>query len=228
MSLCRNSSGEIFKGLNMLDILEIESGNGFQLYGGRQDWAAFRAGVVFASAAASKPVAGLEIFSGLKIEAAGTFAGIVSTDRYRLAWAELSGQAVEDLQAGTVDNSGIIPARDLLAGVKPSKISGGFRLVVDNAAGSWSLSVNDSTISGRLIVGEFPKWRQLVPDISADSAGGFALAPELLAGFMSGISKAFGSKVPAVSMKQAAPLKPVMLSGFSNSARGLIMPVRVI
>jgi hypothetical protein len=213
----------------MLSVREIESGDGFQLYGTQEDWAAFRAGVIFSSAAASKPVAGLEIFSGLRIEAAGIHAGIVSTDRYRLAWAELSGLDVEGLQAAAVDHAGIIPARDLLAGVKSSKISGPFSLVIDNAAGVWSLSVNDSTISGRTISGKFPEWRGLVPELAGDSAGGFALSPDLLAGFMSGIAKAFNSKdSKPVTLSQAADLKPVLLSGFSNSARGLIMPVRTV
>lgn len=212
----------------MLSVREIESGDGFQLYGTREDWAAFRAAVIFASAAAGKPQAGLEMFSGLRIEAAGIHAGIVATDRYRLAWAEMSGLDVEGLQAAAVDHAGTIAARDLLAGVKPSKVSGPFSLVIDNAAGVWSLSVNDSTISGRTISGEFPKWRGLVPELAGDSAGGFALSPELLAGFMSGISKAFTTKAPPVTMRQAAQFKPVVLSGFSNSARGLIMPVRTV
>ena len=213
----------------MLSVREIASGDGFELYGLSEDWAAFRTGVIFASAAASKPVAGLEIFSGLKIEAAGIHAGIVSTDRYRLAWAELSGLDVEGLQAAAVDHFGIIPARDLLAGVKPSKVAGPFRLVIDNAVGVWSLSVDDSTISGRTVSGEFPKWRGLVPEIGDTSAGGFSLSPDLLAGFMSGISKAFGSKdSKPVKLSQAAELKPVLLSGFSNSARGVIMPVRTV
>jgi hypothetical protein len=213
----------------MLSVREIASGDGFELYGVPTDWAAFRAAVIFASAAADSKAEkeGRPVFGGLRIEAAGIHAGIISTDRYRLAWAELSGLAVEDLQAAAVDHAGTIPARDLLAAVKPSKVVGPFRLVIDNAAGVWSLSVNDSTISGRTIIGDFPKWRQLLTDIPTDSAGGFSLSPDLLAGFMSGISKAF--KVSGgVKLTQAAQNRAVMLSGFSNSARGLIMPIRTV
>lgn len=213
----------------MLSVREIASGDGFELYGVPGDWAAFRAAVIFASAVTDSKAdkEGRPMFGGVRIEAAGIHAGIVATDRYRLAWAEMSGLDVEGLQAAAVDHAGTIPARDLLAGVKPSKVSGPFSLVIDNAAGVWSLAVNDSTVSGRIILGEYPKWRPLIPEAVEDSAGGFSLAPDLLAGFMSGISKAF--KVSGgVKLTQAAQNRAVMLSGFSDSARGLIAPIRTV
>jgi hypothetical protein len=215
----------------MLSVREIASGDGFELYGLSADWAAFRAAVIFAGAAVDTKAEkeGRPIFGGLHFEAVGVHCGVIASDRYRLAWAELNGYDVENLTAlsehKAVDHAGTIPARELLAAVKPSKVVGPFRLVIDNAAGVWSLAVNDSTVSGRTILGDFPKWRQLVPEMSDDSAGGFSLSPDLLAGFMSGISKAF--KVSGgVKLSQAAPNRAVMLSGFSDSARGLIMPIR--
>lgn len=217
----------------MLSVREIASGDGFELYGLPTDWAAFRAAVIFAGAAVDTKagnVGPLAFTGGLRFEAVGVNCGVIASDRFRLAYAELNGHDVEQLTAlkdhKKVDHAGTIPARELLAAVKPSKVVGPFRLVIDNAAGVWSLVVNDSTVSGRTILGDFPKWRQLIPEIPTDSAGGFSLSPDLLAGFMSGISKAF--KVSGgVKLSQAAPLKPVILSGFSDSARGLIMPIRV-
>jgi hypothetical protein len=215
----------------MLSVREIASGDGFELYGLGADWLPFRSAVIFASAAAdTKPGQGpLAVFSGLRFEAVGVNCGVIASDRFRLAWAELNGHDVEQLTAlsdhKAVDHAGTIPARELLAAVKPSKVVGPFRLVIDNAAGVWSLSVNDSTISGRTIIGDFPKWRQLLTDIPTDSAGGFSLSPDLLAGFMSGISKAFKSS-NGVKLSQAGQNKAVILSGFSDSARGLIMPIR--
>lgn len=217
----------------MLSVREIASGDGFELYGVPGDWAAFRAAVIFAGAAVDMKAdkEGRPIFGGLRFEAVGVHCGVIATDRYRLAWAELNGHAVENLtgptNGATVDHAGTIPARELLAAVKPSKVVGPFRLVIDNAAGVWSLAVNDSTVSGRTILGDFPKWRPLIPEAVEDSAGGFSLAPDLLAGFMSGISKAF--KVSGgVKLTQAAQNRAVMLSGFSDSARGLIMPIRTV
>lgn len=212
----------------MLSVREITSGDGFELYGVPKDWAAFRAAVIFAGAAVDTKAArnGWPVMGGLCFEAAGVRCGVVATDKIRLAWADLNGHEVEEFQGAGVDRVGIVPARELLVAVKPSRVVGPFRLVIDNAAGVWSLNTNDSTVSGRTISGNFPKWRQLVPEIPADSAGGFSLNPVLLSGFMSGISKAFGFE--PVKLSQAAKHKPVMLSGFSKSARGLIMPIRVI
>lgn len=216
----------------MLSVREIESGDGFELYGLSADWLPFRAAVIFAGAAVDTKagnVGPLAFTGGLRFEAVGVHCGVIASDRFRLAWAELNGYDIENLTAlndhKKVDHAGTIPARELLAAVKPSKVVGPFRLVIDNAAGVWSLAVNDSTVSGRTILGDFPKWRPLVPEMSDDSAGGFSLSPDLLAGFMSGISKAF--KVSGgVKLSQAAPNRAVMLSGFSDSARGLIMPIR--
>ena len=233
MSLSRQQCRRNIKGLNMLSVREIASGDGFELYGVPTDWAAFRAAVIFAGAAVDTKAdkAGLPIFGGLHFEAVGVNCGVIASDRFRLAYAELNGFDVENLTAlsnhKAVDHAGTIPARELLAGVKPSKVVGPFSLVIDNAAGVWSLAANDSTISGRTILGDFPKWRQLLTDIPTDSAGGFSLSPDLLAGFMSGISKAFKSS-NGVKLSQAGQNKAVILSGFSDSARGLIMPIRTV
>jgi hypothetical protein len=219
----------------MLSVREIASGDGFELYGVPSDWAAFRAGVIFAGAAADTKAGqnsgGLAFTGGLRFEAVGINCGVIATDRYRLAWAELNGHDVEQLTELSnhhkVDHAGTIPVRELLAAIKPAKVVGPFRLVIDNAAGVWSLAANDSTVSGRTLLGDFPKWRPLIPEISDTSAGGFSLSPDLLAGFMSGISKAF--KVSGgVKLSQAAENRAVMLSGFSDSARGLIMPIRTV
>ena len=215
----------------MLSIREIESGDGFELYGLPEDWADFRAAVTFASAVTDSKAdkEGRPVFGGVRIEAAGVWAGIIATDRYRLAWAELSGLPVDQLIGATVDHAATIPAREILAGVKSAKCFGPFRLVIDNAAGVWSLSVNDSTISGRTILGKFPEWRGLVPELPETSAGGFSLDPELAAGIFASIRKAFGgSKCKPVTISQAAQFKPVLLSGFAVNALAIIMPVRTV
>jgi hypothetical protein len=215
----------------MLSVREIEGGDGFQLYGVPADWSEFRAAVMFAASVVDPKAEkeGRPMLGGVRVEACGIHAGIVATDRYRLAWAHLSGHPVDQFMSATVERAATIPAREFVAGVKSAKISGPFSLVIDNAAGVWSLSVNDSTISGRTILGKFPEWRGLVPELPETSAGGFSLDPKLVATIFSSISSAFGgSKCKPVTLSQAAENKPVLLSGFAKGALALIMPVRVI
>jgi len=117
----------------MLSVREIASGDGFELYGVPGDWAAFRAAVIFAGAAVDTKAdkEGRPIFGGLRFEAVGVNCGVIASDRYRLAWAELNGHNVDQLTELSnhkkVDHAGTIPARELLAGVKPSKVVGPFR-----------------------------------------------------------------------------------------------------
>ncbi len=219
------------KGVNMLSVREIASGEGFELYGNPSDWSEFRAAVMFAASVVDpkSEKEGRPMLGGVRVEACGIHAGVVATDRYRLAWAHLSGHPVDQFMSATVERAATIPAREFVAGVKSPKSSGPFRLVVDNAVNTWALSVNDVTVSGSTIAGNFPAWRALVPELPETSAGGFSLDPELVAGIFASIRKAFGgSKCKPVTLSQTAENKPVLLSGFAAGALALIMPVRVI
>ena len=213
----------------MLEIQEITGG--FIARGIAKDWAAFRAGVILCAAAAAPKPDGFPAFTGLQIERAGDVLGIVSTDRFRMAYATLDGSLVDDFKASAVDVLQLIPAKELLAAVKPSRVDS-FALSLDTHTGVWSLSVGDSMTQGRAILADFPKWRHVIPDNDLDGyelhSGGFNLAPKLLAGIMAGIDKAFPNNETSVNMLQRGKNKPVILSGFSDSARALIMPIRTV
>jgi hypothetical protein len=217
-------------------MLEIqETTGGYIARGIARNWAAFRAGVIFSAAAAAPKPDGLPAFTGLQIERAGDVLGIAATDRYRMAYAPLDGSPVDDFKAARVDVLQLIPAKELLKAIKPARV-GSFALSVDVAAGVWSLTVDDTMTQGRSILADFPKWRQVIPlnDTSGQElhGDGFNLNPALLSGIMAGISKAYGDlykgENKGVNMSQRGKNKPVILSGFSDSAAALIMPIRTV
>jgi hypothetical protein len=92
------------------------------------------------------------------------------------------------------------------------------------------LNVDGVTIGGDLVNGEFPKWRSLLNPIDDGISSALTLDPTLLTKLLTGISKAFGKVTVKFSASDIDPIKsktkPVMLSGFSDRAGALIMPIR--
>jgi len=200
-----------------------------KIYNG--DWVKFRSAVIFGGAVASKD-SGMAMFNSLSFESFGEDWGIAATDRYRLAWVGVNVSA-DKFRLMSADYRALISAPELVKAVKPAKVSA-WHLAIDEDKRVWSLNVDGSIFGGDLVNGDFPKWRQLTP-LSLDDAGEFlagsiAYDPSLLSGLMSGIIKAFGNKTvvklsPSGSLENSKN-RAVSLSGFSDRAGALIMPVR--
>jgi len=193
------------------------------------DWEKFRSAVILGGAVASKD-SGVFLWNSLSFESSGEDWGIAATDRYRLAWVgvTLSG---EEFRAMRPDYRATISAPELVKAVKPVKVSA-WQLVIDDSRREWSLNVDGEISGGELVNGEFPKWRTLVNPIDDGISSAFGLDPKLLSGLLTGISKAFGNKVtvkfsPTDTNATKSATKPVLLSGFSDSASALFMPVRL-
>lgn len=200
-----------------------------KIYNG--DWEKFRSAVIFAGAVPSKD-SGVDMFNSLSFESLGDHWGIAATDRYRLAWVGVNLSA-DEFRLMSPDYRALISAPDLVKAVKPVKVSG-WHLTIDEDRRVWSLNVDGSIFGGDLVNGDFPKWRQLVPTTIDDAgefvAGSIAYDPTLLSGILSGIVKAFGKGLtvklsPSASLNDAKT-RAVTLSGFSERAGALIMPVR--
>ena len=195
------------------------------------DWDKFRSAVIFAGAVPSKD-SGVDMFNSLSFESLGDHWGIAATDRYRLAWVGVNLSANE-FRLMSADYRALISAPEILKAVKPAKVSA-WHLAIDEDRRVWSLNVDGSMFGGELVNGDFPKWRQLTP-LSLDSAGdpvsgSIQYDPILLSGILSGIVKAFGKgvhiKLTPSGDHNEGKHKPVTITGFSERAGALIMPVR--
>jgi len=195
------------------------------------DWAKFRSAVIFAGAVPSKD-SGVDMFNSLSFESLGDHWGISATDRYRLAWVGVNLSA-DEFRKMSPDYRALISAPDLVKAVKPVKVSA-WHLAIDEDRRVWSLNVDGSIFGGDLVNGDFPKWRQLTP-LSLDSAGdpvagSIQYDPILLGGILSGIVKAFGKgvhiKLTPSGDHNEGKHKPVTITGFSERAGAMIMPVR--
>jgi hypothetical protein len=195
------------------------------------DWDKFRSAVIFAGAVPSKD-SGVDMFNSLSFESLGDHWGIAATDRYRLAWVGVNLSANE-FRLMSADYRALISAPEILKAVKPAKVSA-WHLAIDEDRRVWSLNVDGSIFGGDLVNGDFPKWRQLTP-LSLDSAGdpvsgSIQYDPILLSGILSGIVKAFGKgvhiKLTPSGDHNEGKHKPVTITGFSERAGALIMPVR--
>jgi hypothetical protein len=200
-----------------------------RIYNG--DWDKFRSAVIFAGAVPSKD-SGVDMFNSLSFESLGDHWGIAATDRYRLAWVGVNLSA-DEFRLMSADYRALISAPEILKAVKPARVSA-WHLAIDEDRRVWSLNVDGSIFGGDLVNGDFPKWRQLTP-LSLDSAGenlagAICYDPILLGGILSGIVKAFGKgskvKLAPSDSEHGAKTKAVTLSGFSERAGALIMPVR--
>ena len=128
----------------------------------------------FAAAVASVAVAAgrddtLPVLTGIRIEIEGEDVTLAATDRYRLAVRTLRWQPVDpSLQA-----TALVPARTLAEAAK--SLTAGAEVTLALAAsgsgeGMFGLSGATRRTTTRLLDGEFPKYRSLLPDSAAATA----------------------------------------------------------
>jgi DNA polymerase-3 subunit beta len=128
----------------------------------------------FAAAVASVAVAAgrddtLPVLTGVRVEIDGEDVTLAATDRYRLAVRTLRWQPVDpSLQA-----TALVPARTLAEAAK--SLTAGAEVTLALAAtgsgeGMLGLSGGSRRTTTRLLDGEFPKYRSLLPDGSSGSA----------------------------------------------------------
>ena len=128
----------------------------------------------FAAAVGSVAVAAgrddtLPVLTGIRVEIDGEDVTLAATDRYRLAVRTLRWQPVDpSLQA-----TALVPARTLAEAAK--SLTAGAEVTLALAAtgtgeGMLGLSGGSRRTTTRLLDGEFPKYRSLLPDSSSGSA----------------------------------------------------------
>jgi len=119
------------------------------------DAAAFTDGIRQVAAAASTDDS-RPILTGVLMAAEGSGLRLVSTDSYRLAVRDLPGSAV--LEEG---QSVLVPSRALQEVVRV--LGGASELTLELGEREASFSVEGTRLTTRLIDGEFPKYRSLIP-----------------------------------------------------------------
>lgn len=128
----------------------------------------------FAAAVSSVAVAAgrddtLPVLTGIRVEIDGEDVTLAATDRYRLAVRTLRWQPVDpSLQA-----TALVPARTLAEAAK--SLTSGAEVTLSLAAGGtgegmFGLSGAARRTTTRLLDGEFPKYRSLLPDSAAATA----------------------------------------------------------
>ena len=132
---------------------------------------AFAAAVSSVAVAAGKDDT-LPVLTGVRIEIEGEDVTLAATDRYRLAVRTLRWQPVDpSLQA-----TALVPARTLAEAAKSLTSGGsGAEITLSLAAGGtgegmFGLSGAARRTTTRLLDGEFPKYRSLLPDSAAATA----------------------------------------------------------
>jgi DNA polymerase-3 subunit beta len=129
---------------------------------------AFAAAVTSVAVAAGRDDT-LPVLTGIRIEIDGEDVTLAATDRYRLAVRTLRWQPVDpSLQA-----TALVPARTLAEAAKA--LTAGAEVTLALAAGTsgegmFGLSGTTRRTTTRLLDGEFPKYRSLLPDTSAATA----------------------------------------------------------
>lgn len=129
---------------------------------------AFAAAVTSVAVAAGRDDT-LPVLTGIRIEIDGEDVTLAATDRYRLAVRTLRWQPLDpSLQA-----TALVPARTLAEAAK--SLTAGAEVTLALAAGSsgegmFGLSGATRRTTTRLLDGEFPKYRSLLPDSSAATA----------------------------------------------------------
>lgn len=93
------------------------------------------------------------VLTGVLLEGEGQELRIVATDSYRLAVRTLAAQGVEGTRV-------LIPAR---AVVEVGRLAGGHEVRIDVSSSQAGFHVGETLIQSRLIEGEFPAYRQLLP-----------------------------------------------------------------
>jgi DNA polymerase-3 subunit beta len=129
---------------------------------------AFAAAVTSVAVAAGRDDT-LPVLTGIRIEIDGEDVTLAATDRYRLAVRTLRWQPVDpSLQA-----TALVPARTLAEAAKA--LTAGAEVTLALAAGTsgegmFGLSGTTRRTTTRLLDGEFPKYRSLLPDTAAATA----------------------------------------------------------
>jgi DNA polymerase III subunit beta len=94
------------------------------------------------------------VLTGVLFEGEGDELRIVSTDSYRLAVRSLEVPGIGDLRV-------LIPARAVL---EVARLAGGEDVRIDIASAQVGFHLGDVLVQSRLIEGEFPAYRQLLPE----------------------------------------------------------------
>lgn len=94
------------------------------------------------------------VLTGVLFEGEGDELRVVSTDSYRLAVRSLGAQGVDGTRV-------LVPAR---AVAEVARLAAGHEVRVEVASSQIGFHVQDTFIQSRLIEGEFPAYRQLLPD----------------------------------------------------------------
>jgi DNA polymerase-3 subunit beta len=128
----------------------------------------------FAAAVASVAVAAgkddtLPVLTGIRVELDGEELTLAATDRYRLAVRTLRWKPADPSMQATA----LVPARTLAESAK--SLTSGAEVTVSLAAGAsgeglLGLSGGSRRTTTRLLDGEFPKYRSLLPDSSSATA----------------------------------------------------------
>lgn len=96
------------------------------------------------------------ILTGVLLEASGSKVTLVATDSYRLAVREIEWAGPKG------DTRRVVPARALLEAVRAAEGEGEVRVSIgENQVG---VASGGRSLTTRLIEGEFPNWRQLLPN----------------------------------------------------------------
>jgi DNA polymerase-3 subunit beta len=129
---------------------------------------AFAAAVTSVAVAAGRDDT-LPVLTGIRIEIDGEDVTLAATDRYRLAVRTLRWQPVDpSLQA-----TALVPARTLAEAAKALTAGAEVTLALATGAsgeGMFGLSGSTRRTTTRLLDGEFPKYRSLLPDTAAATA----------------------------------------------------------
>ncbi|MGN6474708.1 MAG: DNA polymerase III subunit beta [Mycobacteriales bacterium] len=129
---------------------------------------AFAAAVAAVAVAAGRDDA-LPVLTGIRVEIDGEQMTLAATDRYRLAVRTLRWQPEEPSMQATA----LVPARTLAEAAK--SLTSGAQLSIALAAagtgeGLIGLAGGDRSTTSRLLDGEFPKYRSLLPETSTATA----------------------------------------------------------
>lgn len=129
---------------------------------------AFAAAVGAVATAAGRDDA-LPVLTGIRIEIDGEQVTLAATDRYRLAVRTLRWQPVEPAMQTTA----LVPARTLAEAAKSLTSGAQISIALAGAGtgeGLIGLAGADRSTTSRLLDGEFPKYRSLLPDSSSATA----------------------------------------------------------
>jgi DNA polymerase-3 subunit beta len=129
---------------------------------------AFAAAVAAVAVAAGRDDA-LPVLTGIRVEIDGEQITLAATDRYRLAMRTLKWQPLEPAMQATA----LVPARTLADAAKSLTSGAEVSIALSSAStgeGLIGLAGSGRSTTSRLLDGEFPKYRSLLPDSSSATA----------------------------------------------------------